>query len=61
LNLLNPKVETVGISNKLVVGWLRGLGETEDIDTSGLLSIGQATLTAYNTCTRTEVSMKKCN
>lgn len=41
MNLLNPKVETVDISNKLIVGCLCGLGKIEDIGISRLLSIHQ--------------------
>lgn len=59
LSLLNPKFETVDISSKIIAGCSRGLGKTEDIHTSRLLSICQAIITACNTCTRTEVSMNK--
>lgn len=59
LSLLNPKFETVDISSKLIAGCSCCLGKSEDVHTSRLLSIHQATITACNTCARTEVSMNK--
>lgn len=48
LDLLNPKVEFIDMSNKLIVGCLCGLGKIEDINTSRLLAVHQATVTACN-------------